>query len=458
LAHASPGDMHAYEEILAMVEQVTAQGLREYERDPTAFDLPSSLAQPSSQSSAGDVDGKDCSQDKGEGEERKGDGKGKVQAEQGGEEDEEESSIKAVRECHRPWWICQAYVRPLPKEALAKGSLSLGKKAKRKIEREEEEEQQQERERKRKVQREVDVEVEVQESEKARKERDERDGVPREEIPKEAMLAAIRPIPNQCMHVPMPNYSTSLYHLHQQCRDAIFMLPPSSRPYTIYILPISQHLISSIYHTHIVYLQQHLPRAGARTPLGLAPVGGATEIRSGTAEVASAAAKRTAALGVDNGTASITVADNLGGSSGRSRGLLVESALAEAALASSSTRTYIVLGTTVASRATAAVEVTIRPGARAFHAALATSANINVRDLRGVRVARRCGGSSTLETANSKWSGQSTPSEPGGGGGKSGLAAFSPGVLEVRIEEDGKRTAQLEPAPEKDFRQFLGSQ
>ncbi|KAL8720583.1 MAG: hypothetical protein Q9225_002572 [Loekoesia sp. 1 TL-2023] len=140
LARARPGDMDAYEEMLAMVEDVTSQGLQEYERDPSRFDLPS--------------------EDTGE----------EVE-----EVDDWESSKRAVRECHRPWWICQAYVRPLPKEALGKGSLSVGKKQKRKMMEEEE------REQKRKAE-------EMKVDGDGREERDERDGVPREEIPKEAMV------------------------------------------------------------------------------------------------------------------------------------------------------------------------------------------------------------------------------------------------------------------------------
>ena len=42
----------------------------------------------------------------------------------------DESSIETVRACKRPWWVVQPYVRPLPKEALAKGSLTLSKKEK----------------------------------------------------------------------------------------------------------------------------------------------------------------------------------------------------------------------------------------------------------------------------------------------------------------------------------------
>lgn len=52
-----------------------------------------------------------------------------------GEKDEAyESSVQTVRDCKRAWWVAQPYVRPLPKEALAKGSLQLSKKEKARLE------------------------------------------------------------------------------------------------------------------------------------------------------------------------------------------------------------------------------------------------------------------------------------------------------------------------------------
>jgi len=50
-----------------------------------------------------------------------------------------ESSDEAVRRCKRPYWICQPYVRPLPKEALEKGSMQLSRKAKAKLAKQEDE-------------------------------------------------------------------------------------------------------------------------------------------------------------------------------------------------------------------------------------------------------------------------------------------------------------------------------
>lgn len=39
-----------------------------------------------------------------------------------------ESSMEALVRCKRPWWVAQPIVRPLPSEALAKGSIQLSKK------------------------------------------------------------------------------------------------------------------------------------------------------------------------------------------------------------------------------------------------------------------------------------------------------------------------------------------
>lgn len=44
--------------------------------------------------------------------------------------DAHESSVAAVNRCKRAWFIYRLYVRPLPKEALEEGALSLSKKDK----------------------------------------------------------------------------------------------------------------------------------------------------------------------------------------------------------------------------------------------------------------------------------------------------------------------------------------
>ncbi len=93
LARARTGDLEAYEGIYAMVERRVAEGLLEYERTDgksVEADMPPPAAE--------------------------------------GEEDDPESSARAVRECKRPWWVVQPIIRPLPKEAMAKGAIQPSKK------------------------------------------------------------------------------------------------------------------------------------------------------------------------------------------------------------------------------------------------------------------------------------------------------------------------------------------
>ncbi|KAG9236662.1 hypothetical protein BJ875DRAFT_212596 [Amylocarpus encephaloides] len=112
LARCRAGDIAAFENVLQMVEAVVKDGLKEY----------------------------DVSDGKSWEDELKADARLKtvpqtkepdknVEAEaKEGVDGRYESSLETVRKCKRPWWVVQAYVRPLPKEALAKGSLTLSKK------------------------------------------------------------------------------------------------------------------------------------------------------------------------------------------------------------------------------------------------------------------------------------------------------------------------------------------
>ncbi|KAL8637926.1 MAG: hypothetical protein Q9226_009058, partial [Calogaya cf. arnoldii] len=160
LARARPGDMEMYEQILSDVEAVTKEGMLELEKEKEKDEQPLE--------SLDVVVG--------------GDGSRVAESMVVEEEDAGESSVKAVERCRRPWWICQAYVRPLPKEALKLGSLKLGKKALKKLQAEEGNGERNY----------VEVAPEVNEKRElvdpVREGIDERDGVPKKEMAKEATV------------------------------------------------------------------------------------------------------------------------------------------------------------------------------------------------------------------------------------------------------------------------------
>ncbi|KAL2038854.1 hypothetical protein N7G274_008376 [Stereocaulon virgatum] len=130
LARSRAGDMSAYENVLQMVEAAIKEGLLDYASDPAKYE---DTAIPDADEQAANLD-------------------------------EDESSVATVKARRRPWWVCQPYVRPLPKEALENGSLTLSKKERKKLE-------------------------EVRAGKSEREELDEEDGMERKEVVREAMVA-----------------------------------------------------------------------------------------------------------------------------------------------------------------------------------------------------------------------------------------------------------------------------
>ncbi|KAF3769890.1 FMN-linked oxidoreductase [Cryphonectria parasitica EP155] len=116
LARSRLGDIAVYERILDMVERKVAEGLLEYEAT-------------GGKSVEGEDDGRNGAYAKGSR------GGGGEKEDEGEEEivDDPDSSVATVRRCKRPWWVVQPIVRPLPKEAMAKGAISLSKKDKQKL-------------------------------------------------------------------------------------------------------------------------------------------------------------------------------------------------------------------------------------------------------------------------------------------------------------------------------------
>ncbi len=96
LARARLGDLAMYEAISGMVEKKTAEGLLEYEKTD------GKSVEPATEPTQEEID-------------------------------DPESSARAVRDCRRPWWVVQPIIRPLPKEAMAKGAIQMSKKERQRV-------------------------------------------------------------------------------------------------------------------------------------------------------------------------------------------------------------------------------------------------------------------------------------------------------------------------------------
>jgi len=139
LAKSRAGDIPAFENVLQMVERAIKGGLLDYEFNSARYEEHDTPTEKEQEANVG----------------------------------KDESSIATVKACKRPWWVCQPYVRPLPKEALENGSLTMSKKDKRKSEEEA-----------------VVEKAKAKEKGKSEMEElDEADGMERREMPREAMVA-----------------------------------------------------------------------------------------------------------------------------------------------------------------------------------------------------------------------------------------------------------------------------
>jgi tRNA-dihydrouridine synthase 1 len=103
LARSRTGDIEAFENVLRLTEEAVKLGIQKYEEEHTN-------------------DAQSITEIK------------HTATEEEEELDPYESSLATVARCKRPYWVCQPYVRPLPKEALEKGSMTVSKKEKKRLE------------------------------------------------------------------------------------------------------------------------------------------------------------------------------------------------------------------------------------------------------------------------------------------------------------------------------------
>ncbi|KAI0118795.1 dihydrouridine synthase [Nemania sp. FL0031] len=121
---SSANDISGVEKVLDIVERRVAQGLIDYERTGgKSIEEEEAALKPKPKAQAQATEALPLKEEEGESKENDMD-----------PEDDPESSVATVRACKRPWWVVQPIIRPLPKEALAKGSIRLSKKDRKKQE------------------------------------------------------------------------------------------------------------------------------------------------------------------------------------------------------------------------------------------------------------------------------------------------------------------------------------
>jgi len=112
LARSRTGDIEAFENVLRLVEEAVEEGIMRYEEEHA-----NDATEPTSTTTVEEEENS---------------------AKEEEELDPYESSLATVARVKRPYWVCQPYVRPLPKEALEKGSMTVSKKERKRLEEEKE--------------------------------------------------------------------------------------------------------------------------------------------------------------------------------------------------------------------------------------------------------------------------------------------------------------------------------
>ncbi|KAL1598801.1 tRNA dihydrouridine synthase [Paraconiothyrium brasiliense] len=112
LAKCRMGDIDAYENVLKLTEKAVKEGIQAYERDHRDPETTNGASVAYSESAPEIAQGEAKQENL----------------------DPYASSLATVARCKRPFWVCQPYVRPLPKEAIEKGSMQLSKKEKKRLE------------------------------------------------------------------------------------------------------------------------------------------------------------------------------------------------------------------------------------------------------------------------------------------------------------------------------------
>jgi tRNA-dihydrouridine synthase 1 len=115
LARTRAGNMHGYEQLLAMIERKVAEGMLEYERTGGQSVL----------TEWKELEEQKLRKEQAEAERENRTSKAPPDSAAAEDAPDAESSLKTIRECRRPWWVVQPIVRPLPREAVAKGAVTL---------------------------------------------------------------------------------------------------------------------------------------------------------------------------------------------------------------------------------------------------------------------------------------------------------------------------------------------